>query len=439
MAFFSRLLRLAPMALGVLLSLAGPAASSLRAQDSVEVQPAPAPEPRLRVFLDCPSGGCDRNYLVIALPFALWTQDRLDADVHALITRLGNAAGGGEYTVTLLGRRAFANRVDTLRFTILPNSTDEMRRREMARVLAIGLLPYAVRAGSNVAFSVRYDAPTQGSQGLGSIVNDPWNFWVYRLRANGSGSAEALSSSYNLNGGFNVSRTTEVWKASLNHNEEYRSNSFTLSDGSERTFILRSTDISARLVRSVTEHWSIGARATGGRSDFRNQDLYGGLDLSAEYNVFPWKDATSRQLIGLVALGGRHFDYQDTTIYGRAEETRPIARATIAGESRQQWGTIDASLRYTQFLHDAQIYNVSFNGRAQIRLTRGLALEIRGDAAKVNDQLFLRRGGASDEEVLLRQRALATNYRIGGSVGLTFTFGSIYNTIVNPRLDELGT
>jgi hypothetical protein len=96
-------------------------------------------------------------------------------------------------------------------------------------------------------------------------------------------------------------------------------------------------------------------------------------------------------------------------------------------------------MRYTHYLHNAKTYNLSFNGRANFRLTRGLALEVRGDAAKVNDQLYLRRGGATDSEVLTRQRALATNFRIGGSIGLTFTFGSIYNTIVNPRLDELGT
>ncbi|HRN52587.1 MAG TPA: hypothetical protein PK788_03780, partial [Gemmatimonadaceae bacterium] len=321
----------------------------------------------------------------------------------------------------------------------LLNSTDEMRRREMARVLTIGLLPFAVRVSDSGPFSVRYDAPPNAGSGIGSVIRDPWNFWVYRLRANGSGNAESLNSSYNINGSVNVSRTTESWKLSLNLYEEYRANTFTLSDGSEPTYILRSSDVSARVVRSVSEHWSIGARGTGGRSDFRNQDAFGGLDLSAEYNVFPWKEATSRQLIAAVALGGRFYDYQDTTIYDLVAETRPIARAILAGESRQQWGTLDASLRYTHFLHDAATYNVSFNGRAQFRITRGLALEIRGDAAKVNDQLYLRRDGASDEEVLTRQRALATNFRIGGSVGLSFTFGSIYNTIVNPRLDELGT
>ncbi|MFM8909355.1 MAG: hypothetical protein ACKOH8_02045 [Gemmatimonadota bacterium] len=73
-----------------------------------------------------------------------------------------------------------------------------------------------------------------------------------------------------------------------------------------------------------------------------------------------------------------------------------------------------------------------------IRLTRGLSIELRGEAAKVNDQLFLARGSASDDEVLTRQRALATAYRLNGGVGLSFTFGSIYNSIVNPRLEELG-
>jgi hypothetical protein len=391
------------------------------------------------VFLDCPSGGCDRNYLVVNIPFALWTQDRLDADVHALVTRLNTAAGGSEFTIALLGRAAFEGRGDTLRATVPPNSTDDMRRSEMARVLRIGLLPFAVRVGDTGPFSVRYDAPEVTATGIGSVIRDPWDFWVYRLRANGSGNAESLNSSFQLNGGFNISRTTEIWKVSVNLNEEYRANTFTLSDGSEPTYILRSTDLSARIVRSVTDHWSVGARAIGGRSDFRNQDAFAGLDLSAEYNVYPWREATSRQLIAAIALGGRAYDYIDTTIYDQAREARPVARAILSGESRQQWGTLDGALRYTHFLHDAALYNLSFNGRAQVRLTRGLSIEVRGEAAKVNDQLFLRRGGASDEEVLTRQRALATNFRIGGSVGLSFTFGSIYNTIVNPRLDELGT
>lgn len=432
---------LRPLALAALIVLG--AFSRVGAQ-SIPASPltraAPASEPRLRVFLDCPTGGCDRNYLITELPFVLWTQDRLDADIHALITTLGTAAGGSAYTINLLGRGLFAGRSDTLGATVPPNTTDEMRRRELARVLKLGLVPYAIRVSDSSPFSLRYDAPTSAvGTGSGAVIEDPWNFWVFRVRANGSGNAESLNSSYQLNGSINVSRTTDALKLSFNANEEYRANTFTLSDSSERTFILRSSDVSARIVHSISDHWSIGTRLTGGRSDFRNQEASAGLDLSAEYNYFPWRDATSRQLIAALAIGGRYFDYKEITIYDRTTELRPIARAILAGESRQQWGTVDGSVRYTHFLHDAKTYNLSFNGRANFRLTRGLALEVRGDAAKVNDQLYLRRGGATDSEVLTRQRALATNFRIGGSIGLTFTFGSIYNTIVNPRLDELGT
>lgn len=429
-----------PLALAALLLVGAVAtAAAQNAPAAPLTRAAPASEPRLRVFLDCPTGGCDRNYLITELPFVLWTQDRLDADIHALITTLGTAAGGTAYTINLLGRGLFAGKSDTLGATVPPNTTDELRRRELARVLKLGLVPYAIRVSDSSPFSLRYDAPVSVTGGGSEIIADPWDFWVYRLRANGSGNAESLNSSYQINGSVNVSRTTEALKLSFNANEEYRANTFTLSDSSEQTFILRSTDLSARIVRSVSDHWSIGTRLTGGRSDFRNQEASAGLDVSAEYNYFPWRVATSRQLIAALAIGGRYFDYKEATIFDLTTELRPIARAILAGESRQQWGTIDGAVRYTHYLHNAKTYNLSFNGRANFRLTRGLALEVRGDAAKVNDQLYLRRGGATDSEVLTRQRALATNFRIGGSIGLTFTFGSIYNTIVNPRLDELGT
>lgn len=394
---------------------------------------------RLRVFLDCPTGGCDRNFFVTALPFALWTQDRLDADIHLLITRITTGAGGGEYTLSFIGQRRFAERVDTLVTFLPPNTTDDMRRRELARVTMLGLAPLAARLPGGERFSVRYEQPAGADSAVTmAAFADPWDYWVYRVRANGSGNAESRSSSYEITGGLNATRVTEDWKVSFNGQNEYRANRFETSDTTERRYFLRSFDASARVVRSVTEHWSVGARLGGGLSEFRNQDAYGQLDLSAEWNYFPWREATSRQLIALVAVGSRYFDYREITIYGLASEHRPVARAVFAGESRQTWGTVDASLRYTKFLHDADTYSASFNGRTTLRITRGLSLELRGEATKVNDQLYLPRGEASEDEILTRQRALATAFRLNGSIGLSFTFGSIYNTIVNPRLDDLG-
>jgi hypothetical protein len=412
--------------------------AALFAQDTTSVEER-APDHRLRVFLDCPSGGCDRNYMVTELPFALWTQDRLDADVHLLITRMGTASGGGQYTYTFIGQRQFASRTDTLVSFVPPNVTDELRRREVARVAKIGLVPFAMRLPGADRFSVSWAAPVGApATSPANALVDPWDFWVIRLRGNGSGGAESRSSNYEFSSGISASRVTEAWKVSFNANQQYRANRFKLSDGSERRFFLRSADASARLVKSVDTHWSVGARAATSFSEFSNTQASGALDVSAEYNVYPWAEATSRQLIALVAVGSRYNDYYETTIFGLTAEHRPIARAIIAGESRQVWGSVDAQARYTRYLHDDRTYSMSFTGRTNFRLSRGLSLELRGDAAKVNDQLYLPRGDATDDEVLTRQRALATAYRLSGSIGLNFTFGSIYNTIVNPRLDDLG-
>jgi hypothetical protein len=43
---------------------------------------------------------------------------------------------------------------------------------------------------------------------------------------------------------------------------------------------------------------------------------------------------------------------------------------------------------------------------------------------------------ATPEEVLLRLRRLRSGYENDLKVGLTYTFGSIFNTIVSPRFGQ---
>jgi hypothetical protein len=399
-------------------------------------------DPRVRVFLDCPTGGCDRNFLITEHPYAVFTQDRLDADIHLLVTRIGTGSGGGEYTLQFIGQRRFQGRVDTLVTNVPPNVSDDMRRRSVSRMVHVGLVSRIARGAQGARLAERlliaYDPLVGGEPTPMRAPRDPWNLWVYRVRLNGNAESESRSGEYELSGSLSANRITEDWKLEFNADNEYNARRFELSDGSERRFILRSARATSRVVRSLSEHWSVGSRVRVGLNEFQNQDAYANLDLSAEYNLFPWREATSRQLVGIVSLGGQFNDYNEITIFEQSAETRPTARFVIAGESRQAWGQIDAALRYTQFLHDTDRYNVSFNGRTTLRLSRGLSLELSAEAAKVQDQLFLPRGDASDDEVLTRQRALATAYRLRGSVGLSFTFGSIYNTFVNPRLNELG-
>ncbi len=76
------------------------------------------------------------------------------------------------------------------------------------------------------------------------------------------------------------------------------------------------------------------------------------------------------------------------------------------------------------------------NGEFSWRIVRGLSISAEANASRIRDQLSLRSRGATPEEVLLRLRELQSGYEYGFSMSLTYTFGSIFSSIVNPRFGQ---
>jgi len=72
-------------------------------------------------------------------------------------------------------------------------------------------------------------------------------------------------------------------------------------------------------------------------------------------------------------------------------------------------------------------------GRVGLRLARGFSIEAELSASRVRDQISLPARGATPEEVLLRLRQLRSGYEYNSSISLTYTFGSIFSSLVNPR------
>jgi hypothetical protein len=73
-----------------------------------------------------------------------------------------------------------------------------------------------------------------------------------------------------------------------------------------------------------------------------------------------------------------------------------------------------------------------------IRVGKGFSVNLSGNVSRVRDQLYLPRGEATDDEVIARQRALSTNYRYFVFAGFRYQFGSIFNSVVNPRFASFG-
>ncbi|MDE2875175.1 MAG: hypothetical protein OXU69_13105 [Gemmatimonadota bacterium] len=65
---------------------------------------------------------------------------------------------------------------------------------------------------------------------------------------------------------------------------------------------------------------------------------------------------------------------------------------------------------------------------------RGLNLDLEGGVARVKDQIYVSREDISDEDILLERRQLGTDFEYELELGFSFTFGSVLNNIVNPRM-----
>ncbi len=84
-------------------------------------------------------------------------------------------------------------------------------------------------------------------------------------------------------------------------------------------------------------------------------------------------------------------------------------------------------------MNDFAKNRIELDGYVNIRIIKGLSLSIRGGIARIRDQLSLVGEELSEADILLQLQEMQSAYSVDGGIGLTYTFGSIYNNVVNPR------
>lgn len=400
----------------------------------------------IRVFLDCQGRirGCDRDFIVTDVNFVNWMRDRFDADVQILVSGLTNGGGGTENTITFIGRRKFEGMADTLVLNTLPNDPDDRIRRELARVFKLGLARYVARSPIASRVQMAYVAPFgQQQQVSAANLKDKWNLWTYTTNFNAFVRAEDRQQSVNGSLSLSANRATEKWKLNFSVSGNVNEQRFEIPATATReaftvTNEQRTYNANSLMVRSLSDHWSAGIKLGAGFSDFLNQDLALRAQPAIEYNLFPWTEQTRRQLTFLYNVGPNYYNYQRTTVFDRDTETRFSQQLTASYVARQSWGSSNVSLDWLNYLHDFNRHALTLSGNMDLRLGRGFSLNIGGSAAKINDQIYLPRAGNTEEEILLQRQALQTGFRITTNIGIRYTFGSIYNTIVNQRFSSLG-
>jgi len=184
--------------------LAAASASAHAASLVVTAQKAP-----LRVYLNC--AACDENYVRTEVHWVDHVRDRLDADVHILVTTRTTGAGETEYTLYFTGRRELESRADTLKYVTSADVTRDRQRQGLAPVLKMGLARYLAARPDAADIDINV-AQGRGEEMRAFPTDDPWNAWVFYVSGGGPADGESRHGSVNLGLDLSASRITEEWK-----------------------------------------------------------------------------------------------------------------------------------------------------------------------------------------------------------------------------------
>jgi len=389
---------------------------------------------QIRVFLDCED--CFADFLRSEITFVDYVRDRAEAEVHLLITRITTGSGGREYTAEFIGSGRFDGTTRTLKANTTTSDSEDTIRRQIANMVRLGLLAFVTAEG--VPSTMRLQVELGSEQVRPAVAGDRWDNWVFSLRGSAAVDAEESQRQTQVSGAVSADRITPDWKITLGAEVEHEREQFNLDDEDEEPFeaTRREQDFNWLVVKGLGEHWSVGAMGDVESSTFENTELAVSASPAIEYNLFPYSEYTRRQFRVQYALGPRYANYYEVTLFDETEETLAQHEVSATYDQRERWGTLEARAEWSQYLHDLDLSRLEVDGEVSLRILRGLSVNAEVGASRIRDQLSLPARGANPEEILLRLRELSSGYEFQFAFGITYTFGSIFSSVVNPRFGQ---
>lgn len=400
--------------------------TSLSAQSSDRLDPIP------NVYLDC--GSCDVSYIRSNITFVNYVRDQDDASVYLLINDLRTGGGGREYTLIFSEIGVESERSDTLRYVSSSTDSNDERRIGLNRYIKIGLMPYVTGTVAIRSLDIFYEAREPGAdEDEDETIADPWNNWVFDLNVRSNLSGQASEQNFGLFGGFEADRTTHTWKIRTRIRGEVRRRNLELTD--QTLNINRDWGNYWGMVGySISDHATLGLFSGASFSRSSNVELSTYIAPAFEYNLFPYNEFQERRFVIQYQISPSYRRYYNTTIFGKDSELILSQELSTRLRYDQRWGRIDVRLSGLNYFHDTSINRVEINPTFNIRITRGLSVSLSGRYRLINDQLSLEgQKDPNDPTNIISGGQRPTSYDYSISFGLSYTFGSIYNNVVNPR------
>jgi hypothetical protein len=388
-----------------------------------------------RVFLDCAGNVCDSDRILQEVQFVLWVREPNDADVHVLISSVAADTGETEYNFRFVGLGAFES--DDLDLTVVAPAfyIAEERIRTYVEALKAGLVHYAVRSDVIPDLRVTYRPWDEAPRSVQDPAADPWRSWVFQLDVSGSYSGQSSTRTKQLEGTFRAGRITEGSKTLITLYGSGLENEFEFED---RTLSSRTEYFGANSLLALTTgpRSALGVTGEVYSSTFNNTELLFRTGPAVEVNLFPYSQSAQNHLTVQYSVGWNDYAFYEETLFGKTNEVLWDHAVLIDMDASRTWGSAGLSALVSQHLGSTERYRIDLGGNVSVRVFRGISFYTSGRYQVVRDQITLRRAGATDEEVLLRQRELETSFSAFAEMGIQLRFGSSQASIVNTRLDR---
>ncbi|HUS03377.1 MAG TPA: hypothetical protein VMY77_16670 [Chitinophagaceae bacterium] len=389
---------------------------------------------KLKLFIDCGQADCDFNYIRENIPVTDFVRDRKESDIHILISAHSAANGGEKYDVLFFGQKAWINNNDSMYFFTLPNSSEDKVRKQLVKVIQAGIIPYLAKAGHIDKLNLSFEK--EDTIALKGLAIDKWNNWVFSIGGRGRFRGDKNYKEKNLAANGSAARVTETSKLQFSFYKSTSRNSYIIDENGEKDILKTTNNFSEaelEYVKSITGKWSWAVEAAHRKSSYDNIKNATSAAGGIEYNIFPYKISGSKFFALRYMIEVKKRNYIEETIYDRSKETLYSGNFGAYLYFTQPWGSISSSATWYNYFHDLSKNNFSVDANLELKLFKGISINFYGNASLIKDQLSLAKQGASAQEILLRLKALATNFNYFTSVGFNYRFGSKFNNFVNPR------
>lgn len=385
----------------------------------------------INLFMDC--FHCDMTFVKQELPFISFVRDPQLADIHIMVTESNTGGGGNKFFLNFIGMKDFEGMDFEYTVTTNQSDTDDDIRRALLQPVKAGILPYYSKAG--LLDQLKIDIEGSENKKADDMIIDRWNKWIFSIEAGSEFQKEASQNEYSVDTQASIEKITEKWKTRIEGNYEINRETF-YDDSVKITNDQDSKNLSAEFILGLTGKWSAGFMGQYRSQTFLNIKNSFLAAAGIEYDFFPWEECNRRVFAIRYMVGFESFSYKEETIYDKMNETLPGESLILNLRLIQPWGEVSLGMEGRHYFYDFSKNRLIAGLDFSVRVTKNLSVFSRIESQVVHDQLYLPKGDASLEDILLRRRKLATTYEIRGEFGFRFTFGSIYNNVVNERFSE---